>query len=68
MSTIASTPSPAVATALLSLSLERNILGGYFVYVVFVVASAFALWLTLKLPTDTRPIWEIEREANLEDF
>ena len=63
MSTIASTPSPAVATALLSLSLERDILGGYFVYVVFVVASFFALLLTLKLPTDTRPIWEIEREA-----
>ncbi|KAF8331797.1 major facilitator superfamily domain-containing protein [Amanita rubescens] len=61
--TIASAPGPAMATSLFSLSHERNILGGYFVYVVFLSVSFFTLWLTSTLPTETRPVWEIESEA-----
>jgi len=56
VATIASTPGPAVSTSLFSLSHERNILGGYFVYVVFLLVSFLSLWLTSTLPTETRPL------------
>jgi len=60
VATIASSLGPAVSTSLFSLSHERNILGGYFIYVVYLSLSFFTLWLTSTLPTQTRPVWERE--------
>ncbi|KAJ6468335.1 major facilitator superfamily domain-containing protein [Mycena sanguinolenta] len=46
---------PAMATSLFSLSVQHNILGGYMVYLVFVILSGFALVLAKHLPTE---VWE----------
>ncbi|KAJ6488139.1 major facilitator superfamily domain-containing protein [Mycena vitilis] len=48
---------PAVATSLFSFSVLHNILGGYAVYALFVVLSAFALLLGWYLPDQ---MWEEE--------
>ncbi|KAJ7671506.1 major facilitator superfamily domain-containing protein [Mycena polygramma] len=48
---------PAVATSLFSFSVLHNILGGYAVYALFVVLSAFALFLGWHLPDQ---MWEEE--------
>ena len=50
---------PAASTSLFSLSLEKNILGGWFVYVVLVVLSAVALFASAWLPTK---LWEVEED------
>jgi hypothetical protein len=50
---------PAASTSLFSLSLEKNILGGWFVYVVLVVLSAGALFASAWLPTK---LWEVEED------
>ncbi|KAJ7284450.1 major facilitator superfamily domain-containing protein [Mycena rebaudengoi] len=46
---------PALSTSLFSLSVQHNILGGYAVYAVFIVISAFALVLAGHLPAE---MWE----------
>ncbi|KAJ7654293.1 major facilitator superfamily domain-containing protein [Mycena rosella] len=48
---------PAMATALFSLSLEKNLLSGHAVYVVFLCLSALALLLAMCLPAQ---LWEVE--------
>ncbi|CAK5278600.1 unnamed protein product [Mycena citricolor] len=47
---------PVASTSLFSLSLEKNILGGSFVYLVMVVLSALALGATAYLP---KTLWEV---------
>jgi MFS family permease len=46
---------PALSTSLFSLSVQHNLLGGYAVYAVFIVISAFALVLAGHLPAE---MWE----------
>ena len=46
---------PALSTSLFSLSVERNILGGYAVYAMLFIFSVLALLLAAKLP---REMWE----------
>ncbi|KAJ7698329.1 major facilitator superfamily domain-containing protein [Mycena rosella] len=46
---------PALATSLFSLSVERNLLGGYAVYGVFLVLSGLALLLAKHLPAE---VWD----------
>ncbi|KAF7375262.1 Major facilitator superfamily multidrug-resistance DHA1 sub-family [Mycena sanguinolenta] len=46
---------PAMATSLFSFSVQHNILGGYMVYLVFVILSGFALVLAKHLPAE---VWE----------
>ncbi|KIY51665.1 MFS general substrate transporter [Fistulina hepatica ATCC 64428] len=41
---------PAISTSLFSFSLERNVLGGYMVYVVLLIISAVSLYLGSYLP------------------
>ncbi|PBL04236.1 MFS general substrate transporter [Armillaria gallica] len=50
---------PALATSLFSLSVEKNVLGGYGAYALFVVLSVLALSLAVKLPME---IWEEDDE------
>ena len=42
---------PVASTSLFSFSLERNILHGWFVYLVLIVASLFACLASSALPT-----------------
>ncbi|KAJ7248248.1 major facilitator superfamily domain-containing protein [Mycena haematopus] len=51
---------PVASTSLFSFSLERNILGGWLVYVVMVLISALTLLGTTSLPTK---VWEVPEEA-----
>ncbi|KAJ7090646.1 major facilitator superfamily transporter [Mycena epipterygia] len=46
---------PALATSLFSLSVEKNLLGGYAVYAVLLVLSSLALLLATWLPAE---VWE----------
>ncbi|KAJ6507874.1 major facilitator superfamily transporter [Mycena vitilis] len=46
---------PALSTSLFSFSVQHNLLGGYFVYLVFFVLSGFALVLARRLPDQ---IWD----------
>ncbi|KAF8207042.1 major facilitator superfamily transporter [Mycena galopus ATCC 62051] len=46
---------PALATSLFSLSVQHNLFGGYMVYFVFVVLSAFAVILAGRLPDE---VWD----------
>lgn len=46
---------PALATSLFSLSVEKNILGGYAVYALLFVLSCLALVLSTRLPDQ---VWE----------
>ncbi|KAJ7354216.1 major facilitator superfamily domain-containing protein [Mycena albidolilacea] len=46
---------PALSTSLFSLSVEHNLMGGYFVYFVFFAFSMFALVLAGQLPEE---IWD----------
>ncbi|KAJ7257175.1 major facilitator superfamily domain-containing protein [Mycena haematopus] len=48
---------PALSTSLFSLSVERDLLGGYAVYAVFVAISVGAVMLARRLPTE---LWEEE--------
>jgi len=41
---------PALSTSLFSLSVEKNILGGFGVYVAFATISVFAVYLATRLP------------------
>ncbi|KAF8191917.1 hypothetical protein K438DRAFT_1762499 [Mycena galopus ATCC 62051] len=52
---IARAVGPALGTSLFSLSVERNLMGGYFVYGVFFVLSCLALLLAVRLPDE---IWD----------
>ena len=53
---------PSLATSLFSFSIERNLLGGYAVYVALSFLSFFAVWVAMSLPHDIRPAWEGEEE------
>lgn len=47
---------PAGATALFSFSVQRNLLGGYFVFVLFVLVALVAIGCGTLLPVEeTRP-------------
>lgn len=50
---------PALATSLFSLSVEKNVLGGYGAYALFVVLSVLALGLAVRLPME---VWEEDDE------
>ncbi|PFH46778.1 hypothetical protein AMATHDRAFT_153861 [Amanita thiersii Skay4041] len=52
---IARAVGPAMATSLLSLSIEKDLLGGYAVYAILFVCSCLALPLATRLP---RKVWE----------
>ncbi|KAK7052002.1 MFS general substrate transporter [Favolaschia claudopus] len=54
---------PVASTSLFSISLERNILDGYFVYLVMVILSASSLIATTFLPTT---LWEVPDEDDEE--
>lgn len=43
---------PAGSTSLFALSIEKNILGGYAVYVVFAALSFLSLFLAVRLPKE----------------
>lgn len=50
---------PVASTSLFSFSLQRNLLGGWLVYVVLVFVSALALLGTTYLPTE---VWKVPEE------
>lgn len=50
---------PALSTSLFSISVERNILGGYGVYALLSFVSVFALFLGDKLP---ERVWDDKDE------
>jgi len=54
---------PSLSTSLFSFSVERNLLGGYAVYAVFLFLSCFAMWLAMSLPHEVRPAWEGGEES-----
>ena len=54
---------PSLSTSLFSFSVERNLLGGYAVYAVYLFSSSFAVWVAMKLPHGVRPAWEGEDES-----
>ncbi|KAF8875921.1 major facilitator superfamily domain-containing protein [Infundibulicybe gibba] len=54
---------PALATSLFSLSVEKNILGGYAVYAVLFCISCLAIFLAVLLP---EKVWE-EKDADNSD-
>ncbi|KAF7981429.1 hypothetical protein HWV62_33425 [Athelia sp. TMB] len=52
---------PIASTSLYAVSLEKNIAGGWFVYIVLVIVSGLALFATVYLP---KTLWEqAEEEA-----
>lgn len=56
---------PALSTSLFSLSVSRNLLGGYAVYAIFFVLSCVALPLAVRLPTK---VWdEADEDSNRGD-
>ena len=52
------TVAPAAAASLFAFSLEKNLLGGNFVYVVLVAIACVGLGVALQLPGNT---WKHER-------
>lgn len=52
---------PVMSTSLFAVSIERNILGGWMVYVVLVGISAIGLVGTSFLPTH---LWEVDEDAD----
>ncbi|KAF8886148.1 major facilitator superfamily domain-containing protein [Infundibulicybe gibba] len=54
---------PVISTSLFSLSVEKNLLGGYAVYVVLVTISCMAVRLAARLPGK---MWEEERGDEIE--
>jgi hypothetical protein len=50
-----------MSTSLFAVSIERNILGGWMVYVVLVGISAIGLVGTSFLPTH---LWEVDEDAD----
>jgi len=54
---------PAIATSLFSFSAKHNFLGGYTVYAILFTLSCFAVLLAMKLPDNTRPMWEREGDS-----
>lgn len=53
---------PAAAASLFAFSLDNNILGGNFAYVVFLVAVWVGLGLAVQLPTNT---WKYDDEQRI---
>ncbi|KAF8879265.1 major facilitator superfamily domain-containing protein [Infundibulicybe gibba] len=51
---------PTISTSLFALSAERNLLGGYAVYVVLVMISSLAIPLAMRLPEE---LW-VEKNGN----
>jgi len=51
---------PALSTSLFSYSVEKNLLGGYAVYVIFATLSCFALRLAVCLP---EKVWDWEESS-----
>lgn len=53
---------PALSTSLFSVSVQKNILGGFGVYAIFTTLSCFALFLASRLP---EKVWdEMQRETS----
>lgn len=50
---------PALSTSLYAVSVERNILGGWFVYLVLIIASTLALFGSAYLP---KTLWKVEED------
>ncbi|KAI0046335.1 major facilitator superfamily transporter [Auriscalpium vulgare] len=50
---------PALSTSLFAFSLENNVMGGHFVYVVLILMSILAVGLATRLPRDT---WKVKEE------
>lgn len=46
---------PAISTSLFAFSVENNIMGGYFVYVVLLVLTCAALRVVFMLP---KQVWQ----------
>lgn len=55
---------PALSTSLFSWSVEKNILGGYGVYVILIFVSFFSLALASRLPAE---VWEENESAEHEN-
>ncbi|KAH7906560.1 major facilitator superfamily domain-containing protein [Hygrophoropsis aurantiaca] len=47
---IARAIAPAMSTSLFALTMEKNLLGGYAVYLIFYVLSGILVWLATRLP------------------
>jgi len=62
---IARAAGPALSTSLFSFSVEKNILGGYGVYVAFATLSVFAVYLATFLPS--KPWDQHESDPDIED-
>ncbi|KAF8896538.1 major facilitator superfamily transporter [Infundibulicybe gibba] len=54
---------PALATSLFSLSVEKNLLGGYAVYVILFCISCLAMFLAVLLP---EKVWEEKDDDEIE--
>ncbi|KAF8886149.1 major facilitator superfamily domain-containing protein [Infundibulicybe gibba] len=54
---------PAISTSLFALSVEKNLLGGYAVYVVLVAISCLAILLAVRLP---EKMWEEKKGDEIE--
>ena len=52
---IVHTVSPVLSTSVLSFSVEKNILGGYGAYILFLLLVCSAMFLAVKLP---HKMWE----------
>lgn len=50
---------PALSSSLYAVSVQRNIFGGWFVYIVLIIASALALLGSAYLP---KKLWEVEED------
>ncbi|KAF8269709.1 major facilitator superfamily domain-containing protein [Lactarius quietus] len=59
MVSIQRTVAPAVSTSLFAFSLENNILGGNFAYIVLLATVCAGLWVALQLPRTT---WKLSEE------
>jgi len=62
---IARAVGPTLSTSLFSFSVEKNILGGFGIYVVFATLSAFAVYLATFLPP--KPWDQHESDPDIED-
>ncbi|KAF8875938.1 major facilitator superfamily domain-containing protein [Infundibulicybe gibba] len=60
---VAGTVAPVLATSLFSLSVERNLLGGYAVYAVLFCISSLAIFLAVLLP---EKVWEEKDDDDVE--
>ncbi|KAF8886137.1 major facilitator superfamily domain-containing protein [Infundibulicybe gibba] len=54
---------PAISTSLFALSVEKNLLGGYAVYVILLVISCLAIPLAVRLPEEA---WEEKKGDEIE--